>query len=183
MGALLAGALSIGGFVFNPISAESAILQNWLCNGAGTLVATTSNTSTVVNFRFTGTARCAAGDQRGPYISTFTGTGSANAVGGCDSGLPLLVTALNLTVRMDAQSLSFPAFSRTERMRWAIPISTYPNVTPFLVLQNADGTGPGNGLRGAGNFISAGQACSGAQRSSAVLFDADWIDKLDGILR
>lgn len=171
---LVVVALAVGSLVAAGPPANA--LQQWVCDGAGTLVATTSGNR--VDYRLDGTARCSNGDSRGPYIATFAGTGTANAVGGCSSGLPLLITGLRLDVNMVAQSVTLPSFTRSERMSWQLLASTYPNVTPFLVYQNQTGTGPGSSLRGAGNIASTSRACEGDRDSSGVLFDLTFLDKL-----
>jgi hypothetical protein len=182
-GALLAGALAVGGTVVSPAPAEAApLISAWICNGAGNMFANTSPTSTDVELTFQGVARCNGGDRRGPYIAQFRGEGELNAVGGCDAGLPLLATGFRMNVTMTAVSVTFPSHVRTERLRWAMPITLYPNLTPALVLQKADGSGPGGAIRGVVNIISSGGACSGTQRSSGVLFDTVWIENLLGIL-
>jgi hypothetical protein len=176
-GALLAGVLSVGGFVFQPIEADAAFLQVWVCNGAGRMIATTHPNNTRVDFVLEATARCLNGDQAGPYISTIRGAGRANAVGGCAAGLPLLVTNLNIDVAMVATSVT-NGRTRTELMRWTLPVSTYPNVTPFLIAQRPADTVLNLGLSGAGNIISTGKACSGNTRSSGILVDFVMLDKL-----
>ena len=106
---------------------------------------------------------------RGPYLVTFTGTGTSTTDGFCQGGA---LTVNNLDIAVTAVLASTHSqFTRTVTMHWVAPITTFPNVTPFVV----QGAGP---LPGAGNISTAGRACEGDLDSSGAFFDWTYLQRL-----
>jgi len=117
-------------------------------SAAGLITCTAAGTVTFVNgdtdsWGVSGKGSC-QGDFQGTYFLDFSGSGTSDTLGLCDSGL--LVQNLDINVvgsLTNAQTLIPKFFSHN----WSSPLTTYPVVTPFL-LSDSDG------LAGVGAFFN-----------------------------
>ena len=111
------------------------------CTAAGTVTFVNGDPDT---WTVGGRGSC-QGDFEGTYFLDFSGTGTSDTLGVCDSGL--VVQNLDIAVVATLTNAQTNAV-KVIPMHWASPITTYPIVTPFLITDN-DG-----GLTGAGAFFN-----------------------------
>jgi hypothetical protein len=140
-----------------------------LCDAAGN-VYVSHLAGNKIQLAVKGLGRCLGGDQRGPYIMTLSGVGSAKTLGPCGGLLPL-VTSLNVPVHVHLSSVIYPAYTHDYDVTWQFPIASFPRISAFTMFQDG-------GLRGAGAVVTAKTACEGDQDSSGALFDFDFINGL-----
>jgi hypothetical protein len=151
--AALAGMAFLGGG-----SAQGAgLIDGYVCNGTGKLVATNGHPAT---WQLTGSGSCL--QPQIPYSTgeprqvTLTGTGTSTSLGLCTKG-HLLVE--NLRIDVDA-TYTGPASGQTETRHevWSAPLTLFPIATPTLI---AHGGGLGLGVSVALHHVSLSCANNG----------------------
>lgn len=109
------------------------------CTAAGTVTFTNASPDRWLIF---GQGSC-QGDLEGTYTLTLVGVGTSDTLGFCDSGL--IVQNLNILTRVSLRNLANSANNKTLTQLWTAPVTTYPVVTPFLIIDIASGTPNGAG--------------------------------------
>jgi hypothetical protein len=109
------------------------------CTAAGTVTFTNGDPD---RWLLVGQGSC-QGDLEGTYVMSLIGVGTSDTLGLCDEGL--IVQNLNILTRVSLRNLANSANNKTLLQLWTAPVTTYPVVTPFLIVDLASGTPNGAG--------------------------------------
>lgn len=135
---LLVSALAAGSLVLLGAAPASAALGVTLeCTATGA-VNVTSGDEGPASWSIEGAGSC-VGDGQGTWQVAFTGTGTSDSLGLCDSD----PAVTNLDIATNVTLTSFQDGTVVNKSQtWGAPATTFPGTTPFLI--SGDGAGVGD---------------------------------------